>query len=32
LGEKTIKGVPIVDLEEVLIDLLVKDFGAQPSR
>jgi ferredoxin-nitrite reductase len=29
LGEKTMKGIPIVDLEGVLIDLLVNSFGAK---
>jgi ferredoxin-nitrite reductase len=32
LGEKVMKGIPIVDLEDVLIDLLVNNFGAQANR
>ncbi len=30
LGEKVIKGIPLVDLDAVLIDLLTEKFGATP--
>ena len=31
LGEKVMKGIPISDLDNVLVDLLVDKFGAQPK-
>ena len=30
LGEKVMKGVPLADLDAVLVDLLTEKFGAKP--